>query len=256
MDKRVVILVLLSRKWRVEETINQLNNLQTGKYRKSVTVIVDNPGIDVDYFKSKLKFKSKKVIRSGLKRISAINIPTRRQRIIDLLELAKNYINGKGYLFILEDDTGIKSDTLLQLEADYQMLSNKMLKVGVVSGLQAGRWGVKMIGAWMVDNINDPYIYRTVKYDTSNRKFQEVDATGLYCLITKINTFKSVTFRQNFFGADVNFGIDLRRQGYRNYVDWRVRCTHITQNDIIYVDSKCVELAYEKSNNTFNRLKL
>ena len=61
-------------------------------------------------------------------------------------------------------------------------------------------------------------------------------------------------FDDNVLGPDCNFGLELRKQGYKNYTDWGIPCLHHTDDDIINpnnVDIRQVE--YFKSRKTWKK---
>jgi hypothetical protein len=59
---------------------------------------------------------------------------------------------------------------------------------------------------------------------------QEVVAGGLYATFTKCGRYASHEFNPYegcAFGPDIEWGLELRRQGYRNYLDWTVGVEHL-----------------------------
>lgn len=251
MEKHVTIVTLLSRIWCLDDVIRQINELETGLYKINILIIVDNIYINTLELQKRIKYPVD-IIKTGNAPTSSISVPLRRQRITELMEMIKSYLPQNGFMFMFEDDTIFKKDTLINLMADHLMLKRKKLRVGMISGLQAGRWGVKMIGAWKVNDINNPTEYVTIKYEPL-KKFREVDATGFYCFIVENKIIKQVTFKHDYFGPDVNCGLDIRRLGYRNFVDWKEMCGHKTQFEVIKLGMDCVQLTYIKYQDTFIR---
>lgn len=178
--------------------------------------------------------------RRGIPNVGSVR--ARRQRIADIHNELKANIGKSEYLFLIEDDTLFSSNTL-------RKLMNKLTEsrnVGLVSGIELGRWGYLHIGAWRVDDVYDTKVIRSVPLEDG---VQKVDATGLYCCVVRAENY----LRHNFapfneaIGPDVGFGIDLRRQGLNNYVDFSVRCTHMTVKEKIEVTgSKIVQVSLEK----------
>lgn len=152
---------------------------------------------------------------------SVSNMKSRRQRIADIHnELGKEIGNTK-YILGIEDDTIVPSNTLKQLMKTYD--ANTF--AGFVSGVEIGRWGFNHIGAWQADDIYDP---TTITSIVNAEGVVEVDAAGMYCFLTKKEQYVSHHFQPfgNALGPDVDFGLSLRRQGLKNYVDFSVKCEH------------------------------
>ena len=50
---------------------------------------------------------------------------------------------------------------------------------------------------------------------------------------------------EDVLGPDFNYGLSLRQQGYRNYVNFDVQCTHLTQKEDLKV-TEVVQVSYKK----------
>lgn len=166
----------------------------------------------------------------------AHTIPDRRRHIANIHNQFKDLIDETDWIFSIEDDGVLPSDALDRLVKASKTQDN----VGMVTGVELGRWGVPYVGAWTVDNIEE------VKYITSveNRvsvlptTIDEVDACGLYCALIKADQYKEHTFfNNNGLGPDVNLGLFLRKRGLKNYIDWGIPVTHLT-----FMDNKEVEI--------------
>jgi hypothetical protein len=60
--------------------------------------------------------------------------------------------------------------------------------------------------------------------------FEEIDAGGLYAAITRFRHYVEHEFQPYescAFGPDIEWGLELRRQGYRNYLDWTASVEHL-----------------------------
>lgn len=155
-----------------------------------------------------------------------LTITSRRKRIAEIHNEAKQYLNNAELLFLIEDDTLYHPSTLRKLFDVYKNFPH----AGFVSGVQVGRWGLKYIGLWEVDNVYEP-----TKISSSPIKqwVHEIDASGLYCMLTRKETYMKHTFEpyDNILGPDFNYGLWLRKEGYRNYAHFDVHCTHLTQKE-------------------------
>lgn len=172
------------------------------------------------------KFAEKLCIfrRKGLPNVGSVK--RRRQRIADIHNEMKQFItsDGSDFIFSLEDDTLITTNTFERLHKLYSLYPH----AGFISGIEIGRWGYSMIGAWRTDDIYDPKKLWTTPLEEG---VQEVDAAGLYgCLIPK-NLYLSHDFKpfNDMLGPDVDFGMQLRKAGYKNYVDNDLKYKHLTK---------------------------
>src|SRR5207247_1432698 len=97
------------------------------------------------------------------------------------------------------------------------------------------------VGAWKADNVYDITNIKSCLplplYQTGDNfqlkkspVIEEIDAGGFYCFMTKRDYYIKHEFRpygRDVFGPDVEFGLSLRREGYKNYIDWSLSCKHM-----------------------------
>lgn len=171
------------------------------------------------------------------------NMDERRTRIAKLREMSKEYIGGSDFVFSFEDDTTLPHSALALLLDAYEELPNP----GFIQGAQIGRWGNRYIGAWRVDDINNPKEYRTIYHDFAygpeGPGIEEIDAGGFFCYITPTKLYKEASYKwQEPCGPDVDYGLQLRRLGYNNYIDWSVQCGHKTEKETLECHAPVVEI--------------
>lgn len=198
------------------------------------------------------RFKEKLCVyrKKGLPNISHIRM--RRQRIADIHNEMKAIVGACDYVFLIEDDTLLPLNALEKLLRDYGLNPY----AGFISGVQVGRWGFTVPGVWRVDN---PYNVKTVqsmlpsqaKYDgiAGPLIIEEIDAAGLYCCLTKRDNYLKANFTpfDSILGPDVSFGLALRREGYKNYVDWSITTSHLTkQGEITVSNVKLQQIKFTK----------
>ena len=95
------------------------------------------------------------------------------------------------------------------------------------------------MGAWRADDVYEPSVIETVLparpelLNDAGRAIgcvpEEIDAGGLYCELAKYEHYLRHEYRPfdgDALGPDFNWGIELRRQGYKNYVDYSVAVEH------------------------------
>jgi hypothetical protein len=155
----------------------------------------------------------------------------RRLRIAAIHNEAKQYIQACDYIFLVEDDTIIPPHALQKLHRNYVAHPY----AGFIEGVEIGRHGIPHIGAWRADDVYEPSKLETLLL---GKDVEEIDAGGFYCALVKAANYLKHDFKpfgNNDLGPDVDFGIALRQQGLKNYIDWSVRCEHRTRDEVITV---------------------
>lgn len=253
--KNIVIFLPLSRPDKLTFQANQIARLiKSDGYTYSILVVVDHPRIyqqTVEAAFDRKEFKKIPLIVrfTELPQIASYDVDKRRERITQVFALAQNTLKDPkahykaDFIFTIEDDTVIEVNALKNLLETYWLMSEKY-KVGFISGLQAGRWGVKMIGAWRCDDPVNPTELWTID-NHSILVTESIDAAGFYCFLTTGKLFKKVPLKFGAFGPDVYFGLFLSAQGLRNFVDWTVRTRHMSDTGLIEVDDFCVQVRYK-----------
>lgn len=150
------------------------------------------------------------------------NIAHRQQRIANIHEYAKQYIPECDYIWLIEDDGEFKTDALSRLQRVYQVYPF----AGIVGGVQLGRHGIASIGAYKLDDIYSPSFIGSVEL---GQGIEAVDAIGFYCALTKKKLYMKHEFKpfENILGPDTNYGIELRRQGLSNYINYDIPVVHM-----------------------------
>lgn len=163
------------------------------------------------------------------------HIITRRKRIVEIHEQSKSLIANLDGEFIL----GLEDDTVFENLSVKRLYSKACLEdTGLVSTYEAGRWFNKLIGIWGFDDIENPTQCWTL---LPNSDFEEVDATGWYCYLTRKQYWLDATYHTDIadpYGPDVNFGLYLRKRGLINYVDWEQPTGHNAGDVIILPEGK------------------
>lgn len=230
----ITIVLPISRPYFLQSVFNHLEYVLCDPKEVSLLTYVD--GDQRLYEKARnltvnSRFNQKLCVYRAKGQPSAGSVKRRRKRIADIHNELKQYINDSDYIFCLEDDTLIPPQTISNL---YKKITESV-GIGFVSGVELGRWGYKHIGAWEVDDVYDTNIFTSIPHGQGIRK---VDAAGMYCCM-----INSVFYLRHHFepfedvaGPDVNFGLYLRRQGLTNYVDYSIKCTHLSLKEEIKYD--------------------
>jgi len=130
------------------------------------------------------------------------------------------------YLLLLEDDTTVP--------AKVWEYSTQAMRKGYdwVSGFEVGRWSCPCPGLWRFED------YALTTPMPGSEPLVEVDATGIFCVLTRPSVYASVKWDvwDTEWGHDVSITYELKRKGYRLAVDWRLTCTHMTQDGDLTCD--------------------
>lgn len=250
MQKSVTIILPVSRAEHLPLVFSALENLECDRNKTSLLVIVDG-NEELFVHTRNIVVESKFTNNLTLKYESSGPlelIDERRFRIADIHNFAKGYVGDSEYIFGIEDDTVVPSDALQKLL--FAHTTNPY--AGFVSGLELGRWRFPYIGAWEVDDIYEPT--EIVSIEMNETPIREIDAAGFYCFLTRKEIYtkhKFETFENGGAGPDVNFGITLRREGFSNFIDTTIRCTHLTGNTKIQMvsDNHYVRVKFVKKKN-------
>jgi len=187
------------------------------------------------------------IFRRGVGRIDVANVKTRRRRISDIHNELKEHIKDCEFIFLVEDDTLIPKFALKKMLGRYAAYPY----AGFVSGMQLGRWGFLHIGVWRVDDIYDTKRIESIPTpDILKDHFIEVDAAGIYCMLTRRENYMEHEFKPygEILGPDFDFGISLRQGGHKNYVIPSIKCGHMTPTETIsFADSEIIQVKFEKS---------
>lgn len=223
--RSITLLCTFTRHWAVEPWLDCLDGLEIDEENTEVVFVVD---IDDDRitkplheFLAKHNYKTSHVIVNSEHEPSEIRINTRRDRIAEVLNQAKEFIGNTDFVFGLEDDTLFPPDALKKL----LKIADKP-KFGYAEGVQVGRWGTKMIGAWLADDLDEPHEFMTL-LPPKIKKIQKIDAGGFYCFLTPTSLFKQVEHSwRDPLGPDAYYTMELGRMGYDRFIDWTLECGH------------------------------
>jgi hypothetical protein len=168
------------------------------------------------------KFADRQCIQGdipGPRREFSIN--TRRRRIALIHNVIHKLIKPCEYVFLIEDDGVLPADALSRLLADHQAHPY----AGFVEGVELGRWGIPMVGAWRADDVYDP---TKLESALPGSGVEEIDAGGLYATLMRYDLYRKNEFKPwgDILGPDFDMGIELRRLGHKNFIDWSVAVEH------------------------------
>jgi hypothetical protein len=238
------IILPVSREQHLLKVFASLENLECDRERTGLLVFVDGElelFLAVRNLVDHSKFSDATCVQGnipGPRREFSIN--TRRRRIAATHNEVRKLIKPCEYVFLIEDDGVFPPDALSRLLADYQVHPF----AGFIEGVELGRWGIPHVGAWRADDVYDMTRLESVLPHTADvvdgamrhvaevpdRVVEEIDAGGLYACLTKYERYAGHEFQPYegcAFGPDIEWGLELRRHGYRNYLDWTVGVEHL-----------------------------
>lgn len=236
----ITIIILVTREWAQKDLFKCLEDLEVDPFRTQTIFYIDtdDPRINEQHMR---EYPNVRVLRSLRGGPSEVRINSRRDRIAQNHNNIKNFIQPESEIVI-----GFEDDTLFRPDAAKRLLETmKDPSVGFVEGVQVGRWSHKYVGAWKVDNIIEP---TTIESLTPEQGKQEIDAGGFYCFATRAELYKSIPhqWHDECFGPDVCYGLEVRKRGYKNIIDWDIICGHNDYGKILLPDCDIVKIKYVK----------
>lgn len=241
----ITIVMPCSRPDFLQRIFSQLDMMDADRAHTHILTYVDGDQRlfeKVQNFTSHSNFVRKNYVyrAKGIPNVGSIR--ARRQRIADIHNEVKKYIGASDYLLLLEDDTLPPLNILKKLVS--HMLLNPY--AGFITAAELGRWGFLHLGAWKVNDVYTPTHIESPYLETG---LQEIDAAGLYCCLMRRDLYMNHYFKpfEDILGPDVDLGIELRKQGYKNYIDYDLRCSHLTKKGEIKIfNSEIVKVVLEK----------
>lgn len=193
---------------------------------KNLIVVFDGPEHEFVQVRNKIaELKIENTICvSSVDKQPAFTIAERRWHIVRIHNQIRELVGDADWVFSIEDD-GILPDNALK---DLVAVAKSHKDTGMVTGVELGRWGLPYVGAWHVDDINEPQVITSLDNKAGEDLTEEIDGCGLYCALIRADLYKEHMFdTSNGLGPDVNLGLFLRQKGFTNYVRWSVPVTHL-----------------------------
>lgn len=202
------------------------DNLARVSEIEKVVIMVDNPKIGrVDWG------IEAEVVRTRNPEPTKMNVNRRRDRITDVRNLSRKYVSGSDFVFSFEDDTVLPDNALTKLHQGFGIGD----RVGMISGIQVGRWNKLYPGAWHADDLQFPTEVKSIDRKKCVTPIMSVDATGFYCFMTPTRLYEQANFGwHDPMGPDFWYGARIAMMGYTNYVDLSVECGHWSPKGVLY----------------------
>lgn len=245
MHPVITIFCAFTRRWAIESWLDNLANVQHDPALTNLCIIVD---CDEPYINNMVKrFAEERGYRSFHSKINSdwhpneVRLSIRRQRVADIHNQSKDLIAlTDGEIIIgLEDDTVF--DRLENFNSLIEPL--KFHDMAYVEGVQMGRWGANMIGAWLFNDVHSPSEVKTLLPD---KDYQSITGGGFYGYATKREQYLNheyYTSSAQPWGPDVNYGVWLKQHGFNCVIDWNTIFGHRDYSKTLYPDDPDVRLA-------------
>lgn len=244
----ITVLLPISRTDFLKPVFDCLKNLDKPDDTELVIITDGDKTLEraVDKRLDSVNFAKVQVISYGEKPATTIN--ERRYRIANIHNLATTYISdGCDYVFLIEDDSTYLPDTLIRLLHTFKTVGN----CAFIEGVQLGRHDAPYVGAWYIDEYNNPSVITSALPHTET--IHEIDAGGFYCALTDAELYKMHHFEPfdklgtNGLSCDVNYGLYLRQQGYKCLIDWDIQCDHIGERGSVNIgNTKPCQVQFKK----------
>ena len=263
MHPIITIFCAFTRRWSVDRWLENLAGVEHDPSLTNLCFIIDT---DEPYIRNMLqKFAEQRGYRSCHIEMNSEHHPNevrlviRRTRIAQVKNQSKDLVartDGK-YIISFEDDT------VFDRLKNFNRLLNPLAinpKVGFVEGVQMGRWGVNMIGAWLADNDLDPTTIKTLLPKSRSALddaewYENITGGGWYGYATRRDLYLNCDYywaTSQPWGADVNYGFWLKQRGYKVLIDWQTVFGHDDRGRVGYPDEepfkhKLAQVIYTKN---------
>lgn len=247
----ITIFCSFTRRWAIDKWLEDLSNIDHNPAETNLCIIVDinEPYIlnNIRKFAEPYRYFHYKMNENW--HPNEVRLSIRRARVAEIKNQSKDLIaRTDGEIIIgLEDDTDL--ERLKSFEELYQpLLDNK--NTGFVEGVQMGRWGANIIGAWEADNINNP---KEIKTLLPGSGLENITGGGFYGYATRRELYLNhdyYTSTSEPWGPDVNYGFYVNRQGYNCFINWDIIFGHREFNKTGWSDqNKLVQVVFNKNIN-------
>lgn len=244
----ISIFVPFTRLWIVDEFLQKLSELELPREKCELVFFNDTNNRALQdtlrYYLEQVKdqYNGCTVFCSQSEAPTETDAMVRRERILQMKRKSVDLIADSKFVFCLEDDTlPVNNNVFTDLYETAQKSST-----GFVSAVERGRWGFGIIGGWRMDDVHEPTMVNTIPFRESG--IEEIDGGGWYCYITPTHLYKSIKYRfgAECFGPDVCYVQDVRRAGYKAYINWNHPCEHHIQNSKLLPSRGCMVVYWKR----------
>ena len=229
---KILTILPVSREKYLDQVLTSLIN-QSCNENTALLVVVDGPTdlfVRVRNKIASMPLNDVLCVQSLNYGAAAVTIPQRRQRICNIHNQIRRLIGDDiDWIFSIEDDGILPGNALSWLVNDVKNYPSPAL----VTGVELGRWGVMYVGAWKADDVINTQRLTSLANKAGSPEVEEIDACGLYCALIRADLYKLHNFTcANGLGPDINLSLEFKQLGFKNYIDWFVPVTHLTEKNM------------------------
>lgn len=265
MNEVITLTCAFTREWAVAQWLKDLSNVEHNPALTNLAFVID---ADEPLIKSQLiayakahNYRRLELVMNSDHRPNEVRLTLRRHRIATIKEQSKDLIRRCDGEFVI----GLEDDTVFSRLGSFDRLIRPFRShpnTGFVEGVQMGRWGARMIGAWQFDSTPLPTWAKTLlppkgelpEHVTAMLPLQYITAGGFYGYATR----KSLYLNHDYYwsesqpwGPDVNFGLWLADLGYRSMIDWSLIFGHDDHGTVGWPDAQpLAEITFNKDPQT------
>lgn len=252
MQPLITVFCAFTRPWAVERWLQDLENsgLYTPRTNLAFIVDIDDPRIAMalqGYAKNR-NYASFEMIVNHEWAPNEVRIAVRRRRIAEVKNQSKELIkrHPSDYVLALEDDTVFSNKDIFKPLIESIVGDDT---IGLIEGVQVGRWNTRYVGAWRFDDVHDPKEARTIRLNKYSPDFQPIHAGGFYGYITptKLYLEHEYNWEGEPWGPDVNYGLWLSRNNYKCFIHWPTIFGHNDFNQVLYPTKQPDKIRYLKN---------
>lgn len=252
MHPIITIFCAFTRQWAVDGWLDNLAHVEHDPALTNLCIIVDGDqhliANTIKKFAEERHYRSFHVRVNEDWRPNEVRLAIRRMRVADVHNQSKDLIAKTDGDIII----GLEDDTVFDRLNSFDRLIEPLKRtdgdpdrpVGFVEGVQMGRWGANIIGAWEADTHIRPRMIKTL-LPTPQGGYRQIDGGGFYGYATRRQLYMNheyYTSSAQPWGPDVNFGLWVRQLGYLCYVDWDTIFGHKDYSQTLYPDNPDVRL--------------
>lgn len=248
MQPIITIFCPFTRRWAIDQWVANLENVEYDPAQTHLAFIIDT---NLPYARKKLTdysnakpHRSFQLVMNEEHLPNEVRIAKRRIRIAEVKNQSKAMIANTDCEFVI----GLEDDTVFDRLPNFDRLLRPMLENGLsdeevafVSGVQIGRWGARIVGAWDIDDPFNPRHALTKLPPTDGLKgYESISAGGWYGYATPRHYYLDHEYHSAStqpWGPDINYGLWLRQQNKKCLIDWNTEFGHKDYNRIAYPET-------------------
>lgn len=135
--------------------------------------------------------------------------------------------------FLIEDDTIAPAHAFEKLWLDFHTLPSPAFVTGIETGRAQFPWSPVRLGVHYLE-VKKNKIIKRISLNPYSKGIKEVDGSGVYCFIARLDAYKKAIKQMRSFVSTVPFfAMDnlltyiMKQNGFNLYADFSVWCDHV-----------------------------